>query len=507
MVTKTKTTRVDKLAPTLGPVVCRWIERNLVHGEGDYLGQPFRLRRWQRALIYRAYEVQPDGTRRYNRVLWGFPKGQGKTELAAALALAELAGPVLFNGWRQGKPVAGLRLSPDIPVAAASYDQADLLFGAAKAMVTEGPLLDHLEVFETEILPKDRVGRLYKVAAVAGTNDGRKPTFFLADELHEWMGKKERVHLVLSNCRAKRRGSWELSITTAGWDSQSLLGRMYEHGKKVRDGEVTDRRFLFEWFEASPEWDLSDPEQLEKAIREANPAVGDFLDFDNVFQRYADSPEHEFRRYYLNQWTSAPDRWMPSEVWAACVDDQQVEPGTPIVLGFDGSYNRDSTALLGCTLGEVPHLFVIEAWERPLSAREWNVNKEEVMGKIDGAIGQYDVKRIGFDDTFGQMWSMDFEALASKGMEVVQWPTRSLGRMGPACGAFFGAAKDKRLTHAPDARLDAHMSNAVEKGSRYGPVLTKDHKGSVAHIDCAVAAIIAHDLAMRQPATLRWRPL
>src|SRR4051812_9118669 len=84
------------LPPSLGARVCAWIERYLVHGEGDYLGQPFRLRRWQRALIYRAYELTPEGSRRYSRVLWGFPKGNGKTELAAAVALAELAGPVCF---------------------------------------------------------------------------------------------------------------------------------------------------------------------------------------------------------------------------------------------------------------------------------------------------------------------------------------------------------------------------------------------------------------------------
>src|SRR6185369_5484888 len=98
------------LAPTLGGQVCRWIETNLVHGEGDYFGQPFRLRPGQRRFIYQAYELNPDGSRRYRRSLLGLPKGNGKTELAAAIGCAELGGPVVFDRWdSNGRPVGRRR--------------------------------------------------------------------------------------------------------------------------------------------------------------------------------------------------------------------------------------------------------------------------------------------------------------------------------------------------------------------------------------------------------------
>jgi len=133
------------LPPSRGGEVCAWIEEFLVHGEGDLFGRPFRLTPEQRAFIWRCYEHDEQGRRRYRRVLYGRPKGYGKTELAAAIALAELAGPTA--------PAA-----PNIPVAAASFDQADLLFGAAKAMVAEGPLADYFETFDTEILRVDGPG-------------------------------------------------------------------------------------------------------------------------------------------------------------------------------------------------------------------------------------------------------------------------------------------------------------------------------------------------------------
>src|SRR4051812_27864936 len=63
-------------APTLGPQVVRWIEANCVLGEGDHFGEPVRLRRWQKALLYVLYELTPTGRRRYTRALFEMPKVQ-----------------------------------------------------------------------------------------------------------------------------------------------------------------------------------------------------------------------------------------------------------------------------------------------------------------------------------------------------------------------------------------------------------------------------------------------
>lgn len=500
--------------PTLGPIVCEWIRQNLVHAEGDYVGTLFQLRPWQEEIIHQCYELVPEGRnarRRYDRVLIGLPKGNGKTELAAALAIAEFAGPVVFAGFDDaGNPVARPRTSPDIPVAAASFEQADLVFGACRTMIRQGKLRDYCEVYDTEILLRDLPGRLYRVPAVAGTNDGVRPTFFVADELHEWTGNKERVYLVLSNGRAKRSDSWQLAITTAGWDTTSLLGRLYSHGSRVAAGEVSDPGFLFIWREASRTWNLEDDEQLRAAIREANPAADDFLPVENVVRAFRSVPEHEGRRYFLNQWVAAPDRWMEVPMWMGCAEPgRTVEPGTPIVLGFDGSYSRDSTALVGCTLEDRPHLFVLGCWERPPQAREWTVSREEVIRAIDSAIAKYQVQRLGYDDTFGAIWQLDMLDLAAKGIEIVQWPTRSQARMAPAAAAFHAAVRDRLLTHDGDARMLQHVGYCTAKPTRYGTVPTKESQDSERHIDLAIAAIIAYDLALRTTAVpaLRWVPI
>jgi len=484
------------------------MERNLVHAEGDSYGQPFRLRTWERGVLDRIYELRPDGRRRYRRVLLGLPKGSGKSELAAAIGCAELDGLVVCAGFDdQGRPLGQRRLSPDVPIAAASLEQANHVFGAAKTMVTQGGLRTRCHPFDLEIQLKRRPGSLYRVAAVAGANDGGKHSCFIADEVHEWMAGLERVHLVLSNNCEKRADSWELNISTAGWDRTSLLGKLYDHGLRVAAGEEADDEFLMIWHEAPKDCDLSTPAAVDAAVRSAYPAGADYVPLANIVRRFREIPEHEFRRYYLNQWTAAPTHWIPADVWALQARPATVVPtGTRIAVGFDGSYNRDSTALMGCTLDTPAHLFVLGCWERPGHApKDWTVPRAEVLARIDQVLADYQVVGFGADDTFGRIWSMDLEALAQKGVAIVEWPTRSQARMAPAAGAFYGALKDGRLTHDGDARLTAHVAHCVTKGTRWGLVPVKESQDSPRRIDLAIAAVIAYDVAGRhRSAGGRW---
>jgi len=92
---------------SLGGDVAMFIEAFLVHGPGDVSGQPFRLTKEEKRFLLWAYEVDGKGRRIVRRALRGLPKGSRKTEWAAALAIAELAGPVTFSHWedREGRKV------------------------------------------------------------------------------------------------------------------------------------------------------------------------------------------------------------------------------------------------------------------------------------------------------------------------------------------------------------------------------------------------------------------
>lgn len=467
--TRTRTTPAKR--PTRGREVCRWIRANCVHAEGDWYGQPFVLRRWQRAFLWRLYERLEDGSPAYRQALLGLPRGNGKTELAAAVAAYELFGTD--------------RTDPVVVVAAASWDQADLVFGALKTMCRESPSLrDRAEVFESEILRLDAPGRAYRVAAVAGTNEGQRPTCVVADELHEWLGQRERVWTVLTSGAAKRADSLVLAITTAGWDRDSVCYRLYEQGQRIRRGELDEQGFYFEWHEAAPDAPVDDPATWASC----NPALGDFLAPESLAQQVRSIPEHEYRRYHLNQWVTTPVEWIGRDAWSALVEAREVPEGEAIVLAFYGSYDRGQTALVGCTLGERPHIFEVASWQRPEHAdKEWRTSVREVLDAVAEAMERYRVVEFA---PCPPGWRQELEEWEQTyGRSVVRYEIARTAMWGPACDAFEQAVREGTLSHDGSTRIAAAMADC-------SPVMRSGYQVLAAPVPAAAAAaVIAHTRA------------
>lgn len=469
-----------------GPKVIRWIEKHCRYGEGDRFGRPVRLELFQKLFLIWLFELKPDGSRRYRRALLEVPKGNGKTPIASWVAAYLLA----------------TQRSAVIPVAAASYEQAELLFGDLRTSVAESPTLSPLfHAFEGEVQVKDGPGRAYKVAAVAGTNDGQRPSAFFADEIHEWTGNKARVHLVIANGAAKRAGSVVVNTTTPGADLDSMAGKLHEYGIKVNAGEIDDPEFLFVWW-GCPEdrYDLSDHEQLLQAVREANPAADLFLSVSDVAARFYQIPRHEFVRYHLGMWTTVAERWLPTGAWEECEQHRPIPDGYEVCLGFDGSFNGDSTALtvVSCPQedDELPHVDVVEAWERPESlAGDWQVPILDVEAAIRAACRRWQVREIVCDP---YRWARTYQVLEDEGLPIVEFP-QSPARMIPATTRFYEAVVNKQLTQSGDPRLARHMGNCALKVDARGARLTKEHKHSRRKIDLAVAAVMAHERAVQEP--------
>ena len=464
--------------------MCAWIERHCVLGEGDWFGQPVRLRRWQRQWLYRAYELNPDGSRRWRRVLIGVPKGNGKSPFAAWVAAVELAGPVMFDRWTPKGPVGALRTSPVVPVGAASFEQADLVFAELRNIFDNdtSPLRGFAETFETEILLKGRPGRAYRVAATRGSNDGGRPSCFIADELHEWISPaQEGCHLVLSNGATKRADSLELKITTAGSDLESLLGRLYQLGRKVEVGQAQDDRLLFIWHEAADTYDLQDPGQLRAALRACNPAADDFLDIEERAAKFAEIPEFEFRRYFLNQWTRAAESWLPSGAWARCQSDLDLDPALPVWVGVDMALKHDSVAVVACQpQGE----------RLVVRARVWRPEDDRIdVAAVENHLRQLhrdlDVREVAYDPAY---FERSAQALQDEGLPMVEFP-QSPQRMVPACQHAYEAITSGRVAHDGDPTLRDHVESAAQREGERGWTLSKGK--SKRKIDACIAMVIA----------------
>lgn len=537
--------------PTAGRFAGRWIQRNLVHGEGDYLGERIHLGLFQWFELNRIYEFDPDtGRLLHDTILLVIPKGNGKTETCGHIANVEMQ-----------SPLAPLR-SPKVTLSAASWKQADELLSASKLSITgseeaPGPLAPRfqlgLHLLDDKILSPDG-GRIVRQAAVGGTNDGGKETCHLGDELHEWQGERaERMWTVKGRSLRKRvvvrgvcatcivrniptpelvartgrppahrdrsidrdhaalpiRGGLQIGITTVGddptvitEDPATLLGRLWRKGVDIATGKVEDQRFLFMAWQAEEGLDLDNPRDLEQAILQANPAAGTFVSVEEKIRSINDStvPRAEGERYDLSWWSQAKDSWMPLRRWMARRHpDKMVLPpkGAKVWLGFDGSKARDSTALVGCTAQG--HVFKIAAWERPPNAPAgWTIPKLDVMAEVRDAFEYWDVQTMQADPPRWEVEVEEWEA-AYPG-RVIRFETDVYQRFAPACGRFSDAVLDEpelgkapAISHDGDPIITRHIANARTKTTRWGVVITKEDKDSPRKIDAAVAAILAYD--------------
>ena len=459
------------LPATKGPRVVKFIEKFCVHGEGDFFGEPFVLDDWQKAIIYELYETNSDNSRKYRESLIGLSKGNGKTQLAAAIGLFELLG----NGVK----------SPLVAVAAASYEQANLVFGTMKVMCEESILLRGLvETFENEIQIKNAPGRAYRVAARAGTADGGRNSCLIADEIHEWSNiNLERVHYVLSNNTAKRKDGLVLNITTAGYDLDSLAGRLYQRGLKKDAGDNDDPEFYFKWIGATDKDDINDPKLWEKV----NPAIqNDWWPLENLKRRFKSLPLHEFQRYHLNQWTRVEEEsWLPSDAWDKCQGEVIFNPNVETFVGVDMALRHDSVAIVYGQKNSDQNIIC--------AAKIWHPEDYDVMDiqEIEAFVMElcklYNVKEVAYDPAF---FERSAQVLLDRGAPMVNFP-QSHSRMIPACGNAYELIVNGKVIHEGSAIFTDQVLSATQKVTDMGWRLSKGR--SKRKIDGAIALVIMLD--------------
>jgi phage terminase large subunit-like protein len=205
------------------------------------------------------------------------------------------------------------------------------------------------------------------------------------------------------------------------------------------------------------------------------------------------TPESEFRTKRCNQWVAASDTWLPHGAWDAIADaDRVLDPGTSYVLGFDGSFNGDCTAIVAISCTEVPHIFPVAVWEKPEEAdASWQVPVLEVEETLRQFAKANQVVEIACDP---YRWARTFQVLEEEKLPIVTFPQTS-SRMTPATTRLFEAVVNKQISHNGDPQLARHFGNASLKVDQRGSRLAKEKRGSSKRIDLAVASVMALERA------------
>lgn len=322
--------------------------RVLRHVKGARAGEPFEIERWQQCVLGNLFGWRRrDGTRRFRVLFLYVPKKNGKTTLAAAIALYALVA--------DGEPGA------EIYSAAASRDQAAIVFEHVAGMIAQSPgLKNALRVYGAKGGSQQRrvaypatMSYYSCLAADANTADGTLPHASIIDELHRHRSRD--LADILHKSSGGRRQPITVYLTTADYDRQSACNEQLAYARMVlaNGGDPMkpgfDRAYLPIVYEptASECEDWTAPEVAARV----NPNLGvtqppDVL-ADEV-RRSLDSPtmQTSYKRFRLNIVTGAADAWMNMERWDACAKDELDLPDRqPVYVGIDLSSAQDTTAV------------------------------------------------------------------------------------------------------------------------------------------------------------------
>lgn len=379
---------------------------------------------------------EKNGERAYTQALWGLPRGNGKTEIAAAIALYMLVAD---------------RKRAEVYIAAGSRDQASLAFKAARRMVEQGKLGRIVRVLpgyrRMEVPRTDST--LHVISADGPLQHGLQPTCVIFDEL--WVQKKRDLFEALAGGLFKRENSLLVCISTAGYDQESLLAQECKRGEA---GE--DPRFFYQWHSAPEDAAHDDPETWKAA----NPALRckkPFMRLKGLEDDLRRMHENEFRRWHLNQWTASEASWITAPAWDACDGKPQLVPNHPTILGVDASIRRDASVVATVQKHGSDYHAEFRVWE-PDGSHDIELREIEDFIREQGK--RFNLVAVAYDQQFMHYVAQKLE---SEGLPMVEWPQNN-AHMCPATHTLHEVVMSGNLRHGghPIARKHALAATVVE---------------------------------------------
>lgn len=311
------------------------------HFKGEWAGQVFDPEPWQHFFLWVLFGwKRADGTRRFRIALLEIARKNGKTFIAAVIAL--------YLAFADGEPGA------EVYTAATKRDQARLCHKDAEQMVLNSPVLRRrFTVVRDNISDEWTMSKLETLARDSDSMDGLNVHGAIADELHAW--KTRDMWDVLDTATGSRRQPMLLAITTAGFNRHTICWDQHEYCKKVLLGIIDDDDFFGMIFTLDLKEEAQEGDQFddESVWIKANPNLGVSVKIDDLRRQVKNAKEspsamNAVLRLRLNIWTQAETRWIDVDRWRACstaVDVSRLK-GRPCWGGLDLSSAIDISALV-----------------------------------------------------------------------------------------------------------------------------------------------------------------
>ena len=487
----------------------------LRHTKGEWAGKPFVLLPWQEQIIRDTFGIvrKIDDCRQFRSVFVELPKKQGKSALAAAIALY-----LLCADGEEGAEIYG---------CANDRKQASIVFDAARDMALRNPILRGKCKFiesQKRIVYLPTHSFYTAVSSEVSTKFGLNVHGCIFDEL---LGQPDRklYDVMTTGSGAARRQPLNFVITTAGYDRTSICWEIHTKATDILAGRKIDSSFYPVVYSAPDEADWTDPE----VWKSVNPSLGETVSLEyleNACASAKQNPAEEmnFRQYFLCQWTSSAARWMPMDKYDLCAEtiDMESLAGRRCYGGLDLASTEDIAAFVlvfppddengkyivlpffwipadnverRVRFSHVPY----DGWVKQgyLNTTEGNViHYDFIEQKIAELRCIYDIKEIAYDLWGAVQMSQNLQAIG--GFELISYQ-QSFKSLSPPSRELMRLVLCGRLIHGGHPVLRWMFDNVfVETDSADN--IRPSKKKSSEKIDGAVATIMALDRAVRSMA-------
>jgi phage terminase large subunit-like protein len=488
-----------------GSHAVRFFEKFLCHSKGKFAGKPFTLLPWQRTMLEELFgwvKIDSD-LRRYRMAYISTAKKSGKSTILAGIGLY-----LLMADGEQGA---------EIYSAASDRDQAGIVFREAANMVRASPMLrNSIEVIDSRRTITDRkTSSFYRVlSADAFRAEGLNIHGLLFDELHAQ--RDRRLFDSLRYGGAAREQPLLVSITTAGYDRNSICFEQYSYAKAVAQDWRHDPSFFPMIYEAEAE----DEWTTEETWPKANPSWGVTIDPKDFAQdckeaQLSNTKENAFKRYRLNMWTQQDTRWIKMEAWNSC-NSKPPGPleGRECWCGLDLATTYDTSAFVAVFPAEDGTYDVLcrfwipgeNALERNRRDRVpytiWAEDDANGLKFTDGNVTDYDVVRRDINE-FAKIYNVRQIAidrwnatqlalqLQGDGHDVVGY-SQGVGSMSAPSKLLENLIVSGKIRHGGNLVLSWMAGNASVKVDASGNIRpVKPKPGSPERIDGIVALVMA----------------